>query len=79
MSRLLAVAVALMCLAFPAWAQQDKASFELTPFGGYRFGGTFEVEWDGRDDAGRALASGVYLARIAVDTRSETRKMTLLK
>ena len=44
MSRLLAVAVALMCLAFPAWAQQDKASFELTPFGGYRFGGTFEVE-----------------------------------
>ena len=29
--------------------------------------GVLSVEWDGRDDAGRALPSGVYLARAAVD------------
>jgi hypothetical protein len=28
----------------PAWAQQAPAKFELTPFGGYRFGGSFEIE-----------------------------------
>ena len=44
MSRLLIVAAALLCLASPALAQQDPASFELTPFAGYRFGGTFEIE-----------------------------------
>jgi opacity protein-like surface antigen len=31
------------CLVSTAQAQDDKARFELTPFGGYRFGGTFEV------------------------------------
>ena len=32
------------CLVSTAQAQDHKVSFELTPFGGYRFGGTFEVE-----------------------------------
>jgi len=31
------------CLVSTAQARDDKARFELTPFGGYRFGGTFEV------------------------------------
>lgn len=44
MRRLLIVAAVLLCLASPALAQQDAASFELTPFAGYRFGGTFEIE-----------------------------------
>ena len=44
MTRLSVMTVALLCLVFPAHAQQDKASFELTPFGAYRFGGTFEIE-----------------------------------
>ncbi len=43
MNRLLAAA-ALLCLPFTAMAQQDSASFELTPLLGYRFGGTFEIE-----------------------------------
>lgn len=44
MSRLYALAVTLLCLAFPAHAQQSTDAFEITPFGGYRFGGTFEIE-----------------------------------
>ncbi len=44
MNRLLVAAAALLCLASPALAQQDQASFELTPYVGYRFGGTFEIE-----------------------------------
>ena len=44
MNRLIAAAAALLCLASPAVAQQESASFELTPLLGYRFGGTFELE-----------------------------------
>ena len=32
------------CLVSTAQAQDHKVNFELTPFGAYRFGGTFEVE-----------------------------------
>jgi len=35
--------------------------------------------WDGRDDGGRTLASGVYFARLAAGGESVFRKMTLLK
>ncbi|MBN2565580.1 MAG: M6 family metalloprotease domain-containing protein [Candidatus Eisenbacteria bacterium] len=35
--------------------------------------------WDGTDDAGRSLASGVYFARLSVDNEAVVRKMTLLK
>ena len=31
-------------MMMPVQAQQQPAKFELTPFGGYRFGGTFEIE-----------------------------------
>ncbi len=41
--------------------------------------GAHSIEWDGRDDAGKALASAVYLARISGgDWRSQT-KLLLLK
>jgi len=35
--------------------------------------------WDGRDAAGRLLASGVYLARLSTGNRQLMRKMLLLK
>ncbi|HOX26938.1 MAG TPA: CapA family protein [Candidatus Krumholzibacteria bacterium] len=35
--------------------------------------------WDGRDDAGRALASGVYVARGAADGRVATAKVVLVR
>ena len=41
--------------------------------------GTYEVEWDGRDSAGRVLPSGLYLYRIEAGSFTESRTMTLLK
>jgi hypothetical protein len=38
-----------------------------------------QVEWDGRDDAGRELATGIYLARLIADSFSASRKLVLLK
>lgn len=33
----------LLCLVSTVQAQDDKTKFELTPYVGYRFGGTFEI------------------------------------
>jgi hypothetical protein len=41
--------------------------------------GPARVSWDGTDDGGRPLASGVYFARLASNEESAFRKMTLLK
>ena len=43
------------------------------PAGHYRF------HWNGRDDAGRALASGIYLYRLMTTEGVLTRKLTLLQ
>jgi hypothetical protein len=37
------------------------------------------VSWDGRDDGGRLVASGIYFCRLSVDAWSASRKMVLLK
>ncbi len=39
----------------------------------------YEVVWDGRNDAGRAVSSGVYFYRLIAGEFSETRKAMLLK
>lgn len=41
--------------------------------------GSHEVIWDGRDDNGRELASGVYFYRIETPGSREQRKMVLLR
>jgi flagellar hook assembly protein FlgD len=41
--------------------------------------GRYAVPWDGRDDHGRAVASGIYLYRIKAVDFVMTRKMVLLK
>ena len=41
--------------------------------------GTHRVEWDGRDAAGRAVASGVYVYRLEGVANVGARKMVLLK
>ncbi|MCE5250167.1 hypothetical protein LLG96_08095 [bacterium] len=41
--------------------------------------GHHEVTWDGVDNEGQYVASGVYMYRIEAGGRSETRKMTLIR
>ena len=41
--------------------------------------GTFEVVWDGKDENGNDVASGVYLYRLAAGNFVQTRKMVLLR
>ena len=41
--------------------------------------GYHRLRWDGRDDAGRPVASGVYLYRLVTDEIVLTRKLTLLR
>ena len=41
--------------------------------------GKHEFEWNGKNDSGTAVASGIYLYRLEVGVNSLTRKMLLLK
>jgi len=41
--------------------------------------GTHSQEWDGRDDGGRAVASGIYFYRLTAGKQSLARKAVLLK
>jgi len=42
-------------------------------------GGSYRVEWDGRDDRGNPVASGVYLYELKAGETVHSRKMVLLK
>jgi len=46
---------------------------------GPRESGVYTLRWDGRDDAGRELASGIYLYRLQAGEQVETRKLLLLR
>ncbi len=48
-------------------------------FEGTRSGGPQQFLWNGFDDEGRAVPSGVYFARLVFDGGSEVRKMTLIR
>lgn len=41
--------------------------------------GRYEAFWDGTDQMGRQVASGIYLLQLTVNGRSATRKMYVLK
>lgn len=41
--------------------------------------GRHEEVWDGRDDSGRTVSSGVYMAQLITDSGSSRRKMVMLK
>jgi flagellar hook assembly protein FlgD len=47
--------------------------------GGEQGAGKHVVEWDGRNDAGEAVGSGVYFYRLEAAQFVDTRKMVLLK
>ena len=46
---------------------------------GWREAGSYSLCWDGRDDGGEALASGVYLYRLQAGEQLETRKLVLVR
>jgi hypothetical protein len=46
---------------------------------GHSEAGSYEVIWDGKDQAGEQVASGVYFYRIKTEQFNETKKMLLLK
>jgi hypothetical protein len=46
---------------------------------GERPGGSYAVEWDGRTDAGRPVASGIYLVLLEVAGERFSRKLLLLR
>jgi flagellar hook assembly protein FlgD len=41
--------------------------------------GRYRVEWDGRDDQGRVVSSGVYVYRLVSAGLVESRRMVLVK
>ena len=46
---------------------------------GQQQAGHYRFHWNGRDDAGRALASGIYIYRLMTAEGTLTRKLTLLQ
>ena len=46
---------------------------------GERDAGVYEEVWTGQDDAGQAVASGVYFYKLVTDGFEQTRKMLLMK
>ena len=46
---------------------------------GAREAGTYTVSWDGRDDRGGDLGSGVYLYRLQAGAQAQTRKLLLMR
>jgi flagellar hook assembly protein FlgD len=41
--------------------------------------GQYQVTWDGRDDRGKVLSSGIYLYRLQIGSVVETKRMVILK
>jgi hypothetical protein len=46
---------------------------------GVREAGNYTINWDGRDDRGQELASGMYLYRLRAGERRETKKLVLVR
>jgi len=44
-----------------------------------RTAGDYRIEWDGRNNAGSSVSSGVYFYRLVAGTFQSTKKMVLLK
>ncbi len=41
--------------------------------------GAYRVVWDGHNDMGQAVASGVYFYKLVTGSFTDTKKMTILK
>ncbi|MCB1182979.1 S8 family serine peptidase [bacterium] len=56
-----------------------RGALVRTLVAGDRPAGAHEVAWDGRDDAGRAVAGGVYAVRLRAGDGEQVRKVALVK
>ena len=71
--------------ALPERAAVELSVFDLvgqkvsTLLSATRSAGEYSMAWDGRDDFGNDLASGLYLYRLRTGSRVETRKLLLLR
>ena len=71
--------------ALPAAVEIELTVFNLagqrvaTLAQGHRAAGSYILRWDGRDEQGRRLASGVYLYRLQAGDQTEARKLLLLR
>jgi len=45
----------------------------------YPYPGRYEAYWDGRDERGRQVASGVYFVQLTVNGRSQVQRMYVTK
>ncbi|MDP6983135.1 MAG: FlgD immunoglobulin-like domain containing protein [Candidatus Latescibacteria bacterium] len=41
--------------------------------------GPHRLQWDGRDDDGRSVATGIYFYRLTTPTRAVARKLLLIR
>ena len=46
---------------------------------GHQNHGTYTLQWDGTNDKGQRVASGIYICRLEVNNKFETKKMCLLR
>jgi hypothetical protein len=69
-------------------ASYGKVSIRVCDVGGrvvrtlvdaYKEPGSYTVWWDGKDDSGASLASGVYLCQLVVGSFKQTRKLVMLR
>ena len=44
-----------------------------------RAAGSYTLVWDGHNDAGQSVSSGVYFYKLVTNSFSQTKKMVLLK
>lgn len=74
-----------LSFTLPASGQSTLAVYSLTGqkvrtlVSGPLAAGAHSVLWDGRDDAGRPVSSGVYLSRLESGGKAATGKMLLMK
>jgi flagellar hook assembly protein FlgD len=41
--------------------------------------GNYRVQWDGRDDSGQVVASGIYLYRLVAEGQVQVRRMLVVR
>jgi len=75
----------VIALALPGPGGVELAAYNAagqkvaTLLDGHRAEGVYTIRWDGRDDGGRELASGMYAYRLRTGDRVEARKLLLVR